>query len=102
MGKWTDADLLTHTINVGGSAVIELTAVAVMPWRPPSCAVVMIETAPASWRIPVLNSSLLIDLFTPAPVHNNFLNDPHEQVKQVSGYRQDRDPHKHDIGLQEI
>src|SRR5882672_9340682 len=41
------ASLLTQISTVGGSAVAEQTAVAVMPWRWPAWAVVMMLTAPA-------------------------------------------------------
>ncbi len=43
--------------TVGGSAVAEHTAVAVMPWRWPPAAVVTMLTAPARVRMPALNSA---------------------------------------------
>src|SRR5262245_59196651 len=51
------ASLFTQISTVGGSAVAEHTAVAVMPYRWPACALVMMLTAPASERMPTLNCS---------------------------------------------
>src|SRR5688572_24915446 len=52
----------THTSTVGGSAETEHTAVAVMPNRRPSRQLVMMLTAPASWRMPSLNCAALVSL----------------------------------------
>jgi hypothetical protein len=46
-----------HTSTVGGSALAEQTAVAVMPERRPAAVLVMMFTAPASARMPALNCS---------------------------------------------
>ena len=59
MMSWMLAERLTQISSVGGAAVTEVTAVAVMPKRRPSRPAVMIVTVAASLRMASLNAALI-------------------------------------------